>query len=369
MQNMPKNHYDSPLHPFWLELKQLLPKELATVIDYYEILIDILQDKIPKRMTFTDAERARIAVAAVTIKNMCGQSLFAKIKHFVQPDTILRWFRKLKAAHNTYNNTPKKPGRPPLPSDCVSAILKIAHDTGFGYQKIAGELTKLGYSVSSQTVKNILMKNGISPSGTRKKTTWSQFIRSHMDVTWACDYFTETVITIAGPMTCYVLFFIHLGTRRLHIADCTYNPNSQWVAQQARNFSYFIGDNPQQQCKYLIHDNDTSLKMLDSILECDGSKIVKTSLQSPMQNAFAERAVREIREEVLEHLIICGRHHLYHVLKEFEDYHNYFRPHQGIGNKIPLGYKYPKEAAPFNKIECEEILGGLLKHYHVRNAA
>lgn len=109
--------------------------------------------------------------------------------------------------------------------------------------------------------------------------------------------------------------------------------------------------------------------MLDSILECDGIKIVKTSLQSPMQNAFAERAVREIREEVLEHLIICGRHHLYHVLKEFEDYHNYFRPHQGIGNKIPLGYKYPKEAAPFNKIECEEILGGLLKHYHVRNAA
>ena len=92
MQNMPKNHYDSPLHPFWLELKQLLPKELATVIDYYEILIDILQDKIPKRMTFTDAERARIAVAAVTIKNMCGQSLFAKIKHLVQPDTILKWY-------------------------------------------------------------------------------------------------------------------------------------------------------------------------------------------------------------------------------------------------------------------------------------
>ena len=92
MQNMPKNHSDSPLHPFMVELKKLLPEKLTAVIDYYEILIDILQNKMPQRITFTDDERAKISVAAVNIKNTYGQSLFAKIKHLVQPDTILKWY-------------------------------------------------------------------------------------------------------------------------------------------------------------------------------------------------------------------------------------------------------------------------------------
>jgi hypothetical protein len=109
MQNMPKNHSDSPLHPFMVELKKLLPKELTAVIDYYEILIDILQNKMPKQLTFTNAERARIAVAALTIKNTYGQSLFAKIKHFVQPDTILRCSENSKLHIIPITTHPKNP--------------------------------------------------------------------------------------------------------------------------------------------------------------------------------------------------------------------------------------------------------------------
>ena len=74
---------------------------------------------------------------------------------------------------------------------------------------------------------------------------------------------------LAGLMTCYVLFFIHLGTRKVQIGGCTYHPNSFWMAQQARNFSMMIGDNPKTPCRYLIHDNEASFNGLDTILACE----------------------------------------------------------------------------------------------------
>ena len=151
-----------------------------------------------------------------------------------------------------------------------------------------------------------------------------------MDVTWASDFFTEEVWSLGGLVTCYVLFFIHQGTRRVSIAGCTPHPDSTWVAQQARNFCLLLDDSAEP-CRYLIHDRDTCFLPLDAVLQTEDIAIVKTPYRAPKCNAFAERHVREARE-TLDNMILFGERHLHGVLKKIERHHNTHRPHQGIAN-------------------------------------
>src|SRR5438128_3446006 len=113
----------------------------------------------------------------------------------------------------------------------------------WGYDRIVGALANLGYTVSDQTVGNILKRHGVPPAPERKTTTtWKEFIRTHMDILVATDFFTAEVWTLGGLVTYYVLFFIHLGSRKVHIAGMTPHPNAAWMVQVARNLtrSYWI---------------------------------------------------------------------------------------------------------------------------------
>jgi len=169
-------------------------------------------------------------------------------------------------------------------------------------------------------------------------------------------------------VTYYVLFFIHLGTRRIHFAGCTPNPNYAWVSQQSRNFSMHLDNISESTCKYIIHDRDTCFYAMDTVLKAEDIEIVKIPPRTPLCNSYAERFVKESRE-TLDNLILFGEKHLRLVLKKIEMYHNEYRPHQGIGNTIPLKFNYPNETAPIADIECKEILRGLLNHYYVDKKA
>jgi putative transposase len=139
-------------------------------------------------------------------------------------------------------------------------------------------------------------------------------------VAWATDFFTEEVWTRTGLVTFYVLFFIHLGTRKVHIAGCTPNPDSAWMRQQARNLSMKFTDD-KTSCRYIIHDRDANFQGFDFIIKTDGIKIVKTPPQAPMCNAYAERFVREARE-TLDNIIPLGERHFRHVLRCIKILHN-----------------------------------------------
>ena len=121
-------------------------------------------------------------------------------------------------------------------------------------------------------------------------------------------------------------------------------------------------------CRYLVHDRDASFAALDGVLKSDTLSICKTPPHSPLCNAHAERHVREVRE-TLDSLILLGEAHLRRSLSAIEKHHNAVRPHQGIGNLIPLGFDYPVEPAPSAEVECHEVLGGLLNHYSLKKAA
>jgi putative transposase len=117
-------------------------------------------------------------------------------------------------------------------------------------------LANLGYRVCDQTVGNVLQRHGLPPAPERKRTTaWSAFIRTHLALLAGTDFFTAEVLTLRGLMTYYVLFFIHLESRRVDIAGITIHPNEPWMNQMARNVT-MEGCGILRDCRYLLHDHD-----------------------------------------------------------------------------------------------------------------
>jgi transposase InsO family protein len=202
---------------------------------------------------------------------------------------------------------------------------------------------------------------------TQKTTTWREFIRSHMDVLWATDFFSTEVWTLGGLVTFYVLFFIKLDTREVHLAGITSSPNAVWMEQVARNLTMDEWGvlKPGQ---YLIHDRDTKFcEAFQQILDGAGVKRLPLPPHSPNLNAIAERWVRSVKSEALSQLILFGERSLHHVLSEYLTHYHTERCHQGLGNVIPFP---ARQAANDHEgpITYHERLGGLLKSYE-RKAA
>jgi len=229
-------------------------------------------------------------------------------------------------------------------------------------------LANLGLTVSDQTVGNILKRHGIPPAPERKTTTtWKEFIRTHLDVLVATDFFTAEVWTLGGLVTYYVLFFLHLGSREIHVAGITPHPNEAWMVQVARNVTM-----EEWGClapgQYLIHDRDTKFcTTFQQIIDDAGVERVVLPPRSPNLNAYAERWIRSVKEECLSRLILFGEDSLRHVLNEYVDHYHQERNHQGKSNVL----LFPRSSlAGENEgtIQCRERLGGLLKYY-AREAA
>lgn len=342
-----------------VKIAKLFNSDLALQNNYLRQENKILRSKLGKRVPLNQSERKLLVKYGLPVKDRLHE-----IISIVRPETLLAWHRSMKKKKWTFAH--KKPGRPPKPKQTEILVIQLAEDNGWGYRRIAGEMKKLGHELCAGTVRNILIKNGLPPAPRRKGMPWRRFIKSHLDVAWAADFFTEEVWTLGGLVTFYTLFLIHLKTRRVHIAGCTANPDTAWVKQQARNFSMHLED-IDQKCRYVIHDRDASFAGFDFVLKGQGIKIVKTPPKAPICNGVAERFVREARQ-TLDQIILLGQRHFCHVFKCIERHHNKERPHQGIDNQIPLGYQYPQTSAQVSQVGCKSSLGGLLNHYYKKAA-
>ncbi|MFT5240324.1 MAG: putative transposase, partial [Kiritimatiellia bacterium] len=292
--------------------------------------------------------------------------LMADTVTIVRPETILKWHRRLVAQKFDGTRFRKGRGRPPVTPEIETLVLVMSKENpSWGYDRIAGALDNLGHSISDQTVGNVLKRHGFAPSPERRQnTTWAQFIRQHKEVLWATDFFSAEVWTKTGLTTFYVLFFIHVVARRVVLGGVTEYPKEEWMKQVARNVTGFDGE--MTDSKFLIHDRDTKYTTsFGNIFKSVGIMPLKLPARSPNLNAFAERFVRSIKEECLDHLILFGEKSLRHVLKEYLAHYHSERNHQGIGNLIP----FPDERlSRAGKVRKHERLGGLLNFYH-RDAA
>jgi len=294
------------------------------------------------------------------------------IETIFKPETLIRWFERF--ANRKYDSSKsKRVGRPPISDDQINLIIKIAiENKTWGADRIAGQMNNLGYKVSDQSVLNILKKNGI-PTGpkTKMSISWETFLKAHWDQIWACDFFHKAILTSSGIKIFKVFVFIQYSTRKVKIIGMEENPDGEWMAQMARNitdvFEPMLVD-----CKYLIHDADKLYtKQFKRYLKKSGIRTKKIPPRSPNLNPFAERVIRSIKEECLDHLIIIGENNLRRIMKEYTEHYHYERNHQGIGNQI---IESENEILQHSKkgrgeILCKERVGGLLKYYYRKKVA
>jgi transposase InsO family protein len=234
----------------------------------------------------------------------------------------------------------------------------------WGYDRIVGAMANLGHKVSDQTVGNILKRHDIPPAPTRKKTTsWKDFIRAHIAVMVGTDFFTVEVLTLKGLKTYYVLFFLHLESRRICLAGVTRHPDQEWMDQMARNITMeeigILGN-----CGYLLHDRDGKYcPSFRQLIEAEKIKALALPPKSPNLNAYAERWVRSVKEECLSKLILFGERSLKRALHHYELHYHHERNHQGKDNRLLFPSPTRENSRRHQRLRCRQRLGGLLKYY------
>ena len=341
-------------------------QELLLRNEYLAAENRILKAQLKTPLRLTDAERMTLA----EIAHRLGRKALGDVANTAKPDTIMGWYRRLIARKFDGSKSRRYPGRPRMDDEIEQWVVRMAKENSdWGYDRIVGAMANLGYRLSDQTVGNILQRHGIPPAPDRKRTTtWSDFIRAHMSVLAGTDFFTVEVLTLRGLVTYYVLFFIHLESRRVEVAGITQHPNEAWMKQIARNVTmdeWGFLDN----CSYLIHDRDTKYcESFRTIIDAGDVKTLPLPARSPNLNAYAERWVKSVKEECLSKRILFGEVSLRRALREYLTHFHRERNHQGKGNVL----LFPSRPGPAPGLErsvrCRERLGGLLKYYH-REAA
>jgi putative transposase len=323
----------------------------------------ILERKSQGKKRLAPPERLMLVVLADKLRGK-GHAVHDRLRAclvLVQPETVLKWHRELVRRKWTFGQ-PSKGGRARLGGELEALIVRLARENPrLGYDKIHGELLKLGYTLDPSTVRHVMHRHHLPPAPQRGRSSWRTFLKHYRAQMLSCDFFTIETVTL---QTVYVLFFIELGTRRVHLAGCTRTPDSAWVTQQARQLVWELVDNAQPM-RFLIHDRDTKFSSsFDQVFEAKGIEIVLTPFHSPKANAFAERWVRSAREECFDHVLILGQRHLRRILVEYVQYYNTARPHQGLAQRPPLPFA-PRQTGP---VACRDVLGGIIHDYY-RQAA
>jgi len=333
------------------------------MVEYLKAENRLLRDRLPKRLRVTVQERRRLV--------KLGRPLGSAVRHLVTivtPRTFALWLMGERQGATAKRQ--RKPGRPRTPDEIRRWVVWMAYETGWGYSRILGELKKLGIrAIAKSTVKNTLKEHGLDPGPKGGEGTWTDFLKRHAATLYACDFFSKKVATLRGVLEVFVLFFIHVSSRRVHIAGMTTKPTQAWTAARARESLCFLAGHAGER-PLLLRDHDTKFEgAFDAVLGENGVRVNKVGPQAPNLNAIAERWVQTVQHECLDHFVVFGEAHLRYLLSEFIAHYHLERPHQGLGNRPLSGADPPRVAAAASgDIACDQRLGGLLKHYRRRAA-
>jgi transposase InsO family protein len=346
---------------YWL-LRRLLEFLILLARSEQRKEVEILLLRHELQVLRRQVARPQVAPADRVVLAALGQTLPRVRSLLVEPETLFRWHRELVRRRWSFPRRP--PGRPPMVSQARQLVLRLAAENpGWGYKHIHGELAGLGYTLLPSTVWNILRRHGIEPVPGRARLSWREFLRQQAASIVECDFFTVDTIWLRRL---YVLFFIELERRRVHIAGVTAHPNGAWVTQHTRNLLTTLraeGKQPQM----LIHDRDVKLtKAVDEFLRSQAISVIRTPIAAPIAKAHAERWVGSVRRECLDRILILSQSHLEGVLREYVAYHNTHRPHRSLGQQPPIPKPIPIRPPPDQARVCRrDRLGGLLHEYEL----
>src|SRR5256884_2870461 len=264
-----------------------------------------------------------------------------RMHRLVTPGTVLRWHRRLVTRKWTY---PHRMGRPPVSAEIVTLIERLAtENNAWGYQRIQGELMKLGHRVSASTIRRVLKALKIPPAPKRHTdATWRQFLHAQAATMLATDFFhVDCAVTL---QRLYCLFVIEIGSRFVHILGITANPDGPWTVQQIHNLLMDLGDRAAD-FRFLVRDRAGQFTAsFDAVL------------------ADAEGFVLTARTEVTDRMLIFGQRHMQTVLAEYEAHYNGRRPHRSR-NLRPPRPDHPVADLYRKRIQRRPVLGGLISEY------
>ncbi len=309
------------------------------------------------RPQMTQADRALLAAFSRMLPRQTWRRSL-----LVTPTTLLRWHRELVARRWTYAH--RCPGRPPTPAEVRELVVRLARENpSWGYRRIQGELVGLGIKLAASTVWTILKQAGIEPAPRRLEASWSEFLRQQAASILECDFLTVDTLFLKRF---YVLFFIELATRRVHLAGITTNPDGRWVTQQARNLLMELDDQGGRP-RFLVRDRDSKFTCeFDEVFRSAGIRVIKAPVRAPQARAHAERWIGSVRRECLDRLLILGRRHLDHVLVAYVRHFNQHRPHRALGQRPPLTDRQPlAEMIELDRLRRRDLLGGLIHEYQL----
>ncbi len=342
-------------------------ERMARQVDYLLEEVRVLRESLraatgTTRIRFTPDQRRRLARKGKRLtpaeRRACCQ--------IVRPETILAWLRKL-AAQKYDGSKNRKPGRPRKAVDIRRLVLKLASDNpGWGYTKIRDALRGLKIEIGRTTVADVLAEAGLDPAPERRRhRTWKQFLRSHAETLYACDFFAVEVLSLFGTVRTLVFFVMHVKSRAVRVAGVRVAPDGAWMKQVARNL-LDPADGFLREARYLIHDRDPLFtEAWTALLRTAGVTCIPIPAQSPNCNAYAERFVRTVRSECLNHFVIFGERHLRLLLREFIEHYRSERYHQGLGGRIIEHRAWPNnDNAPSRGIQRRARLGGVLNFYY-----
>ena len=349
--------------PFWAFFARLFAPRYNARIQFLIAQTRILRSRIDaSRIVPTPEEKAELL--------RWGTSFDHKIDgvmEVVKPETYRKWLRQMKKRIPFMRS-----GRPRVP-ECVRKIVcRMARaNLLWGYERIVGELRKIGCRIGRTSVQRILKDEGIHPlpGKARKKPPieWTTFVHSHMATLIACDFFTKPVYTLRGKLHAYVLVFIHLGSRKTFCSPPTFSPDGDWVMQQTRNAAMWL-DEIGVEPRHLIHDRDAKFpRRFTEFWKTEGVRCIRIPPRAPMANCFAENFIGKLKKECLDHFVCFSLGHLQHIVAKWISYYNSRRPHQGfdINNQV-LDKDF--EVQTVGEVRCKEELGGIIKSYY-RKAA
>jgi putative transposase len=331
----------------WMSFGYLLGIPVAELFSGINLQTAILQRQIgTRRIGYTIAERLRL----LDLHKKLGKHLRGCVNWVASPQALAK---AIKRYQERMAQVQKK-------SERMEAILQIYHAGCHGLSRIVGEMNKCGLPVSERTVRRVLNQHGLLPGNGRERmgSTWAQFLRLHAKQFVGLD-FMQIPVGLLGKITYrFVFFAIEHDTRRVHVLGICEKPTHDWILNVLRSAT--AEGSPLATRKYWLHDNDVKYprKRMQQLLKNRGMKSVPTIPYTPDMNAYAERFVRSMREECLDHIIFMDDAMLENAVAMYIRHYNTERPHQGIGN-IPIG----PWACGTSKLVCDRHLDGLLTSF------
>ena len=297
------------------------------------------------RPQLRDADR-RFWILAYQLFSGWSRSLIV-----VKPDTVVSWHCKgWKAYWRWRSRRTSRTGRKKIEPELRELIRRLARENPlWGQRRIQAELARLGFEVCARTVARYMRR----PYSGTPSPGWRQFLAQHSDEIWACDLFTVQTVWF---QTLYVFFVVHHSSRELIHARVTAHPDSEWLAQQMVEACGISREPP----RYLIHDRDSCFgTSFNRRVASLGIRQIRTPVKAPKANAIAERWVRTIRNECLDHRLIFGHSHLQRTVDEFVAYYNRWRPHRSLGQRAPCPHVREISRKPATHLDSKPVLGGL----------